>query len=103
MRGCVFNGKHSKISFFKRDLKLGVAAHGSQGEVFHSNLQSLAEPCQHGASPADRLSAGLMLSSANESRFASPDCISFLVPHVTQTRVTKLHSPLSVCGCKQYE
>jgi hypothetical protein len=45
---------------FKRDLKLGVTAQGSQAEIFHSNLQSLAEPCQHGASPADRLSAGLM-------------------------------------------
>jgi len=61
VRDCVFKGKKSNISFFKRDLKLGAAAHGSEGEIFHSNLQSLAESCQHGASPADRLSAGLML------------------------------------------
>jgi hypothetical protein len=49
---------------FYRRYKLGATEHtAAKPDMFRSNLQGLAEPCQHGTLSPDKLSAGLMLSS----------------------------------------
>lgn len=48
---------------FYRGHKLGATEHNvAKADMFPSNLQGLAEPCQHGTRPPDKLSASLMLS-----------------------------------------
>jgi hypothetical protein len=77
---------NSNITFWQKTQVRCDRAYGSQADIFHSNLQSLAEwntssrqaVCWPDAVPA------------NESRFPSPSCVSFLVPHGNANNDSKL-------------
>jgi hypothetical protein len=68
----------------------------NEADIFASNLQSLAERCQHGEPPPDRLSSGLMLSP-----LTNEDSHRQSVYPILCLTVTQLHSPMSVRGCRQ--
>jgi hypothetical protein len=70
----------------------------NEADILRSNLQSLAERCQHVAGPPDRLSAGLMLSP-----LTNPDSHHQAVYPILCLTVTQLYTPMDVRQQKETE